>query len=66
MEALARMELNYSGWSLWIRHRHYGGLFTDCPTDEFDSLTHNELCDVLEAITSEWTAQGPDKYLEGL
>lgn len=54
VEVLIRAEQHYEGWSLWLRHRHFGGLFADCPPDEFDSLSHAEMLDVLCAHAALW------------
>lgn len=59
VEALLRVEYNASGWKLWIRHRHYGGLFGDCEPEEVDRLTVEELIDVLEAHASQWGPSHP-------
>jgi hypothetical protein len=46
-EVLIRIEAHADGWRLWLRHRHYAGLFCDCPPLELGPLTTNELADVL-------------------
>lgn len=49
VEVLARYELKAEGWSAWLRHRHYGGLFTDCPVTEYSCMTVSELLDAIDA-----------------
>lgn len=49
VEVLTRLELKADGWSAWVRHRHYAGLFTDCPASEYSRLTAEEVFDVIEA-----------------
>jgi hypothetical protein len=54
VEALLRVEFSADGWSLWVRHRHYGGLFADCQCEEYSRLTSEELADVLTASVLQW------------
>jgi len=43
VEGMLRLEYHADGWSLWVRHRHYGGLFQDCPPESYDRLSAGEL-----------------------
>ena len=54
---LLRVERNASGWTLWVRHRHYGGRFTDCEAVEYERLLDDELSDVLDAEAAGWMAR---------
>jgi len=38
------------GWTLYIRHRHHSGLYTDCDIETFEKLTSDELVQVVEAV----------------
>jgi hypothetical protein len=44
-----RLEQEVDGWTLWISHRHVGGVLGDCAQDYFERLTLGEAMDVLEA-----------------
>ena len=62
VEGLVRLECYADGWTLWIRHRHYGGLFGDCPASEYAQMTLEEVCDVLEVSCMQWGPfGGPDR-----
>lgn len=50
VETLMRTEGHADGWACWIRHRHLGGLFTDCPTEEYEKLSADELVDVIAVV----------------
>jgi hypothetical protein len=54
---LLRVERHSGGWTLWVRHRHYGGLFEDCAPAEYERLSDAELLDVLDAEASSWSAR---------
>lgn len=54
VEVLVRLEYFVGGWSLWVRHRHYGGLFGDCDPMEFSSLSTGEMLDVLCAVLEQY------------
>lgn len=56
VEGLVRMEQHFDGWTLWIRHRHYGGAFMDCEPDDYGRLTLEELADVLTATVAGWAS----------
>jgi hypothetical protein len=47
VEVLYRLERRADGWCLWVRHRHYAGLFADCPAGEYTRLTLEELYEVM-------------------
>lgn len=53
VELLLRVEWRADGLSLWWRHRHYAGLFTDCEDCTCTRLTHGELYDVLTCLVDE-------------
>jgi len=46
---LLRLEQSSAGWTLWIRHRHQAGSFSDCRAEEFDQLTLEEALDIVDA-----------------
>lgn len=56
---LMRAEVTRDGWELWVRHRHFSGLFSDCQHEEYSRLTLGELQDVLESIASGWAEVRP-------
>jgi hypothetical protein len=58
IETHLHLECSNSGWTLWERHRHIGGLMTDCPASEYQSLTIGELLDILEATLTNWVPLG--------
>lgn len=62
VEAIWRIERFHDGWQLWLRHRHYGGLFTDCGVEEYSSLSDLELVDALGAIVMSWPAVNASPY----
>lgn len=41
------------GWRLTVRHRHVGGLMTDCPPVVYGPYSHAEMSDVLGALWDE-------------
>lgn len=53
-EVLMRAERKWEGWSLWIRHRHVAGLFTDCPAAEYHGLDAGTFLDVVDAEMFLW------------
>jgi hypothetical protein len=59
VEALVRFEHHCGGWKVWLRHRHWGGSFSDCGVFELAGLTLEELEDVLLAELSSWDASAP-------
>jgi len=62
-EGLLRIEWFADGWHLWVRHRHYSGLFCDCPPAEYHRLTTTELAEVLDATVMLWGPAGSDERL---
>jgi hypothetical protein len=59
VEVLMRLECHADGWTLWTRHRHYAGLFADCPALEIGPLSVSELADVLCADAYSLGARTP-------
>lgn len=41
-----------SGWSVLVRHRHFGGYLTDCHPASFERLTFAEMEDVVSATVA--------------
>jgi hypothetical protein len=60
LEAHLHLEMSSAGWAVWVRHRHLGGLMTDCPASSYDSLTVEELADLLAALVFSWPAPATD------
>ena len=49
------------GWSVWIRHKHHAGLYSDCEAESYEKLSTYELGDVLQAVVLElggWPGPG--------
>lgn len=49
-----RLELEPSGWALFIIHRHEHGGWTDCDADTYTELTLDEAMDVIDATAHVW------------
>lgn len=49
---LTEIHLEETGWALVQRHRHSTGRFSECEEERFDSLSHQELLDVIAATLS--------------
>lgn len=43
------LELAAGGWTLFMRHKHLGGMFMDCPPSQYSGLSSGELVDVIDA-----------------
>lgn len=57
VEMLWRFERFHDGWTVWSRHRHYGGLFADCEAFECRALSERELDDVVATLVHEYVAR---------
>lgn len=48
--AIIDLSLDTYGWRLIVRHRHQGGLYSDCSIDHFTDLGLDEALDVIASV----------------